>query len=89
MLGFKTGKEAKKTGSWEEFSVSKMHYYNLWTRLRLALLILFGYKKIDELHIESKSNVEDVKEWVEQSRKDPKIREALRIAIEAFQEDED
>jgi len=86
MLGFITGEQAKKNGeSWMSFSLSECWRYGWWVRVRLAMLVLFGYKKIDELHHDSPiGNICKIAAWVDKGRKIPGVCEAFTNAAKAF-----
>lgn len=94
MKFFETNQQQKAKGeSWYPFSVNCMGgqslaRYTFWTRLKIAILIIFN-KDISELHIPFEgSTAEDVGEWVKNNR-NPAICKALETAVEAFSHDDE
>jgi hypothetical protein len=87
MLGFKTRKQRKAEGqSWYPFGIDciggqSFAKYTFWTRLRLAVLIIFN-KDISNLHIPFEgSTIKDVDKWVKENRT-PAVMDALKRASE-------
>jgi len=74
-------KKRIKGKSWASFQNNFLPKLGLWARLQIAMLIVFKYKKFDEIDVLPflKSNILDVEKWVNKNRS-PEVCKALNIA---------
>ena len=78
-------KQFKKGGSYIPFGGTDFRFVPRLARLKLGLLMIIGIG-IKNIHINIKnSSPKDVQKWVEEH---PELSEAMRIATEAFAEEE-
>lgn len=78
-------KQFKKGGSYLPFGGMKFRFIPRLTRIKLGLFMILGIN-IKYIHVNIKgSSPKDVQKWVEAH---PELSEAMRIATEAFAEEE-
>jgi len=78
-------KQLKKGGSYLPFGGMEFRFVPRLTRIKLGLFMLLGIN-IKYFHVNIKdSHPKDVQKWVEEH---PELSEAMRIATEAFAEEE-
>jgi len=78
-------RQFKRGGSYLPFGGMSVRFVPRLTRLKLGFLLMFGIE-IKNLHVNIKgSNPKEVQKWVEEH---PELGQAMKIATEAFAEDE-
>lgn len=79
-------KQFKKGCSYLPFGGTELRFLPRWTRIKLGLFMILGIG-IKNLHVNIKgSSPKDVQKWVEEH---PELSKAMRIAVEAFKEEDD
>jgi len=78
-------KQFKKGGSYLPFGGIGFRFVPRFARIKLGLFMIMGIR-IKDIHVNIKnSHPKDVQKWVEAH---PELSEAMRIATEAFAEEE-